>query len=184
MARSSTASCPPCSPGVATIPRSTPGSPPTSPRVTHCLVLATLDTLSPGGANSGDSDLATPAHTIAAGLGLAAQFTALVASRMGVLMPGRINFQVEGYFTTLRSFTSFASFTSYVFYDCLLRLLRILRPSFTSFTSFTSFRTVFDVFYVFTSLRLYVFDILTVCRTLVCWRRASTGGPGKWPSLI
>jgi len=54
-----------------------------------------------GGAGGGaDGELANPAHTIAAGLALACQLTALAAAHTGLVLPARINYQDFGVLET------------------------------------------------------------------------------------
>ena len=57
-------------------------------------VYAWVATNKPSGGGSSDTDLALPAHTIAAGLALASQLTALTAAHIGLLLPAKISFQV------------------------------------------------------------------------------------------
>lgn len=63
-------------------------------------VYAWVATNKPSGGGSSDTDLALPAHTIAAGLALASQLTALTAAHIGLLLPAKISFQDFGVLET------------------------------------------------------------------------------------
>lgn len=53
-----------------------------------------------GAGGAADGELANPAHTIAAGLALVCQLTALAAAHTGVVLPARINYQDFGVLET------------------------------------------------------------------------------------
>ena len=53
-----------------------------------------------GAGGAADGELANPAHTIAAGLALACQLTALAAAHTGLVLPARINYQDFGVLET------------------------------------------------------------------------------------
>lgn len=74
-----------------------------------------------GGGGGGDPSLAPPAHTIAAGLALATQFTLLAAANCGVILPTNLHFQDFGVLDTseLRFARKVAKLNSNVVTLCL-----------------------------------------------------------------
>ena len=68
----------------------------------YTAVYAWVASNKPSGGSGGaaDGELANPAHTIAAGLALACQLTALAAAHTGLVLPARINYQDFGVLET------------------------------------------------------------------------------------